>query len=588
MLQRFLSLMLALVCLAGVTPALAASSVATQFHNGLAWFGEVGNMGYIDTKGNVVIEPQFYQAFDFNGYGQAMVSVTRKHKVMGSFASFQLIDTTGKVLLKTPGDKNNQIFTAKEWQGEFGITEAEKVGKHPKWGWTGLIGSNGYYLVNQKNKLINKKPYTYLSPFSNDGFAVAGTGLKNKKAEYKSSSSSSSTAAINRTYHLGEYKGNTLEYASTSYFHIDQTGKQLGKATYKVVPGNFSEGLAAVPGKKPNARGEYTWGYIDVKGKEVIPSQYASAGNFSGGLAKVSRGGKYGYINTAGEEVIALKWDAIGNFFVDGITWMKKGDLYGYINQHGQVVSEPQWESASDLNGGLARVKKDGKYGYLDASGALIIPCRYDEAYSFYDGYACVKDGLCWTAIDPQGQAVIPVAYESLTNLRSGLFAGTTYTAPVIVNEKGDMITVLLQNGNLPEAGTMEGETVKLLTMPEMENGLSGKMFVGENGEHLSMIMYSDIEGESFHITTGSGKLKAISAQHGVFEGDYDEITASKTSQGAIFKVKKDNKFGYVNHTGEVISDPQYDKAGPYADDAAIVWKGNKWHILDLNGNVVF
>ena len=55
----------------------------------------------------------------------------------------------------------------------------------------------------------------------------------------------------------------------------------------------FSEGLAAVE----NADG--LWGFIDTKGKLVIPYNYSnSPGRFASGLAKVqSRDGKFGYVS---------------------------------------------------------------------------------------------------------------------------------------------------------------------------------------------------------------------------------------------------------------------------------------------------
>ena len=61
---------------------------------------------------------------------------------------------------------------------------------------------------------------------------------------------------------------------------------------------SFSEGLATV-----KLDGKY--GFINTKGKEVIPCKYDYAGEFSEGLAKVGLDGKDGYINTKGKLVIA-------------------------------------------------------------------------------------------------------------------------------------------------------------------------------------------------------------------------------------------------------------------------------------------
>jgi KWG protein len=62
------------------------------------------------------------------------------------------------------------------------------------------------------------------------------------------------------------------------------------------MPGDFSQGIA--PAKQKGK-----WGFIDTKGKVVIPFQYVKADSFSEGLAAVATAdtNKYGYINTKGE-----------------------------------------------------------------------------------------------------------------------------------------------------------------------------------------------------------------------------------------------------------------------------------------------
>lgn len=431
------------------------------------------------------------------------------------------------------------------------MTVGEKIGKHPKWGWTGLIGPKGFYLQKSGNTLAVQTAFTYFGPFTEDGFAVVGKGMKSTSADYKTSSSVDTQGL--RTLMLGEFKGSSFNLASTSYYFINKNGKQLGSATYTTAPGNFSEGMAAIPGKA-NAKGAYTWGYIDAKGNQVIKPQYDTAGEFRNGLAKVSKGGKYGYIDKNGNIVVEIKWTVLGPF-EDGLAYFKQGD----------------------------------KYGFLNTSGDIVIEAQYDSASSFCDGYAAVKDGVTWGAIDKAGNAVVPFAYKTLQSIRgTGMFVGTEYDTPVIVNDQGDLITVVLQDGQLPSVGIAEGTPVKLMEMPALSNGLTPKLFTDENGTIMSMNLYSDIAGDSFHITTGSGKQVITAANSSPFEGYWDTVSASQTSNGCIFRVSKDNKYGYVNNQGQLIVAPEYDKAGLYADDAAIVWKGSTWYILDASGSVIF
>ena len=61
--------------------------------------------------------------------------------------------------------------------------------------------------------------------------------------------------------------------------------------------GDFSEGFASV---KSNDK----WGFIDTKGKMVIPCVYDYARSFSKGFASVESNEKWGVINQSGEFVI--------------------------------------------------------------------------------------------------------------------------------------------------------------------------------------------------------------------------------------------------------------------------------------------
>ena len=56
------------------------------------------------------------------------------------------------------------------------------------------------------------------------------------------------------------------------------------------------------------------WGYIDRRGKLIVPLQWDDVWDFSGGLAAVKLNGKRGYINGIGEVAIPLEWDSTSPF----------------------------------------------------------------------------------------------------------------------------------------------------------------------------------------------------------------------------------------------------------------------------------
>lgn len=572
--KRFLAMLLAVLCVLGASTALAANKVGGEFHDGLAWFQEGELYGFIDTAGNIVIKPQYKQAVNFhNGYALVNTGASK------GFTIYQMIDTTGKVVAKAPASTANKVMYSLADEGWFG-----SVGLLERWNYnskTKAYEPVGYQYVNGSGKAIVKTVFTHVTNFDEEGYAVVGTGKLTKKGTRVSFNGARMIAYLN---------GNNFTDVSTTFYFMDQKGKQLGKATYTTAPHSFSEGLAAVPGKA-NAKGVSNWGYIDNKGKEAIKAQFTSAEDFHDGRAKVSVGGKYGYINKAGDFIIEPRWDAIGDFS-DGLAWVKKGDKYGYIDENDQLVSDVQWSRAYNFSGGLACVKEAGDYGkcgYIGKDGQFVITPVYDNAYSFTDGYAAVYDGVSWGAIDQKGEVVVPIAYEKLTNWGKGLFSAKEFSAPMIVNEKGDVITVVLQNGSIPTSPIKDGTTVNFVKYPEMDNGLQLGTFVDENGKTMSMnVSVGRAAGESFHITTGSGKLVILTAKNGKAAGTYDEITSSKMDGKVILTVKIGSKYGYVDQNGEAMTKVEYDKAGIFSDGVAIVWQGSQWYIINAYGSVIF
>jgi hypothetical protein len=142
----------------------------------------------------------------------------------------------------------------------------------------------------------------------------------------------------------------------------------------------FSDGLAKV---KLNGR----YGYINKKGKLVIPAEYQRADDFSEGLAHVYSHEKAGYIDRQGRLVIALDENYPGGMiyssgkFSEGLAAIRfKAGGTGYINRRGKVVISPRFDYAEEFVDGVARVylsvrqadNYESGYGYINKQGRYI------------------------------------------------------------------------------------------------------------------------------------------------------------------------------------------------------------------------
>ncbi|HEU4719450.1 MAG TPA: WG repeat-containing protein [Bacteroidia bacterium] len=345
---------------------------------------EPGFYGYIDLKGNWVIEPQYLDAGNFSeGLASA---VTLKASDMDCMqkgegdddaddsngdddqSSFDILrkgitgngyDVYSKGL--TYSVKHRRLYGYIDPQGvmviparyeraeEFSCGRAYVCFRN-KWG---VIDRSGNWIMAPVLDWLSYMDYDYSMPNEGDEGSYSPLGY--------------SAGATENLYRFSENFGVIYKYGK--YGFIDTTGNIVVAPVYdKVQP--FHNGLAAV-------RYNGLWGYIDKTGKEVIPRQFISAKSFGAeGLAPAALSPRKA--NAVSDDQQAYENDGI-NYF-------------GYIDTKGNWVIKPQYTYAGVFSDGLADVAVDfGKRGYINASGNFVITPRFDYTGSFRDGYAVVK-----------------------------------------------------------------------------------------------------------------------------------------------------------------------------------------------------
>lgn len=370
-------------------------------------------------------------------------------------------------------------------------------------------------------------------------------------------------------------------YASSSIYKIDPKFKGVGV---------FSEGLAQVSnGSK--------WGYIDTKGKLVIPYRYDHATAFRYGRAQVKKGdkwtfvdktgkeysmfetntiygvthgfipdvkgylfryekdGKVGIMNTDGKMVIPAKYDHM-QLFHDGIvaayminkdrTKCKSYELKSFIDENGkEIVPMGFYDDVQDFSEGLAAVNKDGQYAVIDTTGKIVIPFgTYSGIGSFYEGVASARKNGKHGFINRKGEVVVPLIYDSSYWMEDGL------------------------------------ATVK-------KDGKYG--VVDKNGKEIVPCQYASVDyvGERFDniIMVGEGGKDTTYNPSGDPES-YDWISISN------------KKYGYISNTGVKLTDNIYDYAELFYNGFARVakggnggagnhFKGGKFGFVDMAGKEV-
>ncbi|HVQ39627.1 MAG TPA: WG repeat-containing protein [Pyrinomonadaceae bacterium] len=355
-----------------------------------------------------------------------------------------------------------------------------------------------------------------------------------------------------------------------------------------------------------NVNGKY--GFMDRAGKTVITPQFEAVSKFSEGLASVKVGTKFGYINPKGEFVINPQFDAVFPFS-EGLAAVQVGTKFGYIDTKGLVTITPQFVYVNSFHNGRAAVKlngelrsfdqqgkvghigkdryafidKDGKFigtpgflfvqwgfgsesgwtddvtlvrtaddqiGILNGSGKVLIADKVDEIGwdDFTDGLAPAATGGRWGYISPKGEWVIAPQFESVHGFVDGL-------APV---ESGQRWGLIDRSG-------------KFVVNPQYDHifGVSDGYAIFESGKGSIPGCPKYCANYGFISTKGQVVVDAKFVQHPNPDGSYSSPVRA-FSEG-LAAVKTDDGWGFIDPTGKMVINPQFDEVGSFQDGLTFV-----------------
>lgn len=214
------------------------------------------------------------------------------------------------------------------------------------------------------------------------------------------------------------------------YGYLDLKGNEVIITRYDDAMA-FANGLAKV-GKKTQGTGSKTlYGYIDKKGNEVVPVKYETVGSFNNGLAYIKdpETNRYGFVDKTGKWVLNPVYLDMTIFDNCGGAWVKQTDgKFHYINKTGK-----DFGTLDDAGANYKSFSKEGyaiyentaqSYGLIDKTGKVlktIDDC--DAIYTFSDGiagYKCKSTGK-YGFLDLNGNKIIPCEYDGFNGFVEGI-----------------------------------------------------------------------------------------------------------------------------------------------------------------------
>lgn len=205
-----------------------------------------------------------------------------------------------------------------------------------------------------------------------------------------------------------------------------------------------------------------------------------------------------------------------------GLYRVRHNGRFGFMDRSGRIVIQPQFDDALNFSEGMARVKVGQKVGFIDRSGSIVITPQFDDAESFVYGRAGVK--LCCGGWDQR--------------------------------HSGDRYGFIDTDG-------------KYIGAPEF-------LWVGQ--------FSGDRSGDLAPVQASTGRAGFISRSGKIAIEPSFEETSVFGFIGGPAPARSNGKWGYIDHAGQWVIDPQFDSAWNFSDGLAPVAISGKWGYIDSRG----
>lgn len=301
------------------------------------------------------------------------------------------IDSTGKysIIPKFPVKELNDDDDLQSFKGNYCVVPDD----------------DGFKIINKKGEQVNRKRYDEITQVSNERFVVyldSSIGLIDHKEQvliptgiyyswYLSEGDKVTFIVLNDSWDFNEFglfDFNGIGQLSCDYAEIGSFyGKDLimittaqpaflrgfiNKKGRVVIPAQFTYALDFKNGYAAVANKNYKYGLIDTNGILVFPHKYDNMASYSEGLIGVSLNEKFGFVDINRNLIIPYKYDEC-QFFSEDVCWV------------GTKVNSGQGSKESEFFGNRIR------WGAINHNEDTIISFKYSDAVAFSEGLALVK-----------------------------------------------------------------------------------------------------------------------------------------------------------------------------------------------------
>lgn len=325
--------------------------------------------------------------------------------------------------------------------------------------------------------------------------------------------------------------------------YIDRTGVRIGETWDKAE--TFVEGRGLV-GVETNDK--WSYGFVDLSGKLVVPARFAAARLFTEGRAAVRiEDGKWGYIDRGGNIAIEPRFLAAG-YFHGGRASVREGPA--------GPLTVPLVDMGRAVIGDDPRTRPNA--GLIDETGKFVIEPRYDQI-DYRNGFDL------WVATDSTAKSRSDHGSPAPVRLvdRDGRFVSTEG-----FDRTGPASEGLIEVCRADKCGFAD-RSGKLVVPMQFKT-------VGDFSEGLA---YASLDGEKYGFIDHSGKF-VIEPRFDGRGGPDDENYVAGSFADGVASVGCGGYWGFIDKKGAWVMPPLYRHAGEFANGfAEALLKTGRGHI---------
>lgn len=488
--------------------------------------------GVIDKKGNTIIQPQYSEVKIPNPEKAVFVCSNEGNTKILNERKEEILSQYNEV---TPIRLKN---IASDLMYEKSVLRYEKDGKY------GLIGFDGEEITKPIYDEIDSLPY--------------------KEGEL--------LVKQNEQYGIINMKGKKLIEIEYDQISVDEyyTDEERYKNSGYIVALKTQEG--------------YRYGYLDNKEKEILKTEYNDISRVTEIEDKdnvyliCAENGQYGIYKN--EEVIvaneyqSIRYDATNEVFV-----IEQSKKYGIANLEGKVIVPVQYEQI-DITGiylyaqnkqGTTVYNSNGTQANIDSNVAILNTSN--EKYKIRINN---ENGTKYGVINKEGKQLIEEKYNYIEYLYENYF--------IVSNENGKL-------GVVDDKGNVKIEINKDALQKNQDTDLI-QATVTENKvtELYSKTLEKICEMKDAAVEMVNSNVKIYNeTETKYFNKEGKELKNTEVyPNNKLFIKVKDNKYGFVNISGNLIVDYKYDKAYEFNQYGfATIKKDGKWGAINEQGEEV-